>query len=268
MLFSLIYNIFIYYIIYKMDNKDVTLFITSCGRPELLKITLESFVKFNTYPIKQVILCEDSGVLGIVDFCKDILPYPIVFCYNPIRIGQMKTIEKYTQLIKTPYVFHLEDDYEFFDSGFIELSFQIMSFDSNISQVLLEDETHLYPKIDIGSSLCYKVMTKENEPTELHVNNGDGPLTLFSWRPSLKKIEIQKLRMPYEPWDDECTILLLVNKLGYYSVITKNEKDGKKGFCTHIGKYSHVDRNYQNIHVIERSDFPDKIIMTLNDIKI
>ncbi len=56
----------------------------------------------------------------------------------------MKTIEKYTKLIQTPYVFHLEDDYEFFDSGFIELSFQIMDSDPKISQVLLEDEQHGY----------------------------------------------------------------------------------------------------------------------------
>ena len=80
-------------------EKEVTLFITSCGRPQLLKKTLESFVKYNTYSITEVILCEDSGINGIVDFAKNILPYPIIFCYNEIRMGQMKTIEKYTQLI-------------------------------------------------------------------------------------------------------------------------------------------------------------------------
>ena len=113
-------------------EKEVTLFITSCGRPRLLGKTLESFVKHNTYPIKEVILCEDSGIPNIVDFVKSILPYPIIFCYNEMRMGQMKTIEKYTQLIKTPYVFHLEDDYEFFDSGFIEMSFKILDSDTRI----------------------------------------------------------------------------------------------------------------------------------------
>jgi hypothetical protein len=245
-------------------NKEVTLFITSCGRPELLKRTLESFVKFNTYPIKEVILCEDSGVHNIADFAESILPYPITFCYNKKRIGQMKTIEKYTQLIKTPYVFHLEDDYEFFDSGFIELSFQIMDSDPKISQVLLEDEQHKYPKIDIGNPLCYKVMT--NLPYETDSNNGDGPLTCFSWRPSLKTLEIQKLRMPYELWDDEYTIQLLVNKIGFYSVISKNEKDGKKGFCTHIGLNYHVPENFQKIKILGRKDFPDKINISLKDI--
>ena len=51
---------------------DVTLFITSCGRPTLLRRTLESFVKYNRYPIKEVILCEDSGIKGVVDFARDI----------------------------------------------------------------------------------------------------------------------------------------------------------------------------------------------------
>jgi hypothetical protein len=51
-------------------EREVTLFITSCGRPHLLKRTIESFVKFNSYPMKEVILCEDSGLEGIVDFEK------------------------------------------------------------------------------------------------------------------------------------------------------------------------------------------------------
>ena len=56
-----------------MTNKEVTLFITSCGRPQLLKKTLVSFVRNNTYPIKEVIICEDSGIKGIIDFVKDII---------------------------------------------------------------------------------------------------------------------------------------------------------------------------------------------------
>lgn len=245
-------------------NKEVTLFITSCGRPVLLKRTLESFVKFNTYPIKEVILCEDSGIKCIVDFVKNILPYPIIFCYNKIRIGQMKTIEKYTSLIKTPYVFHLEDDYEFFDEGFIELSFKILESDSKISQVLLDDEQHSYTKIDINNRLCYKVMTYN--PKIYDYKDIDGPLSLFSWRPSLKRIEIQKLRMPYQAWDDEYTIQLQVNKIGMYSVVTKNVKNGKNGFCTHIGKDYHVPENFNKIKIIGRNDFPDKIHISLKDI--
>jgi hypothetical protein len=249
-------------------NKEVTLFITSCGRPDLLKRTLISFVEYNTYPIKEVILCEDSGINGVVDFVKTILPCPIIFCYNETRIGQMKTIEKYTPLIKTSYVFHLEDDYEFFDSGFIELSFQILDSDPRITQVLLEDEQHSYNKVDINNPFCYKLMTHNpNDPQAINGNNGDGALSCFSWRPSLKRLEIQKLRMPYQPWDDEYTIQLQVNKLGMYSVVTKNIKNGRMGFCINIGKDYHVPDNYQNVNnIIRRHDFPDKRYIRLKDL--
>jgi len=251
-----------------MTEKDsfheVTLFITSCGRPNLLKTTLESFVKYNTYPIKEVILCEDSGFPDIVDFAKDILPYPTHLCYNEERIGQMKTIEKYIKLVKTPYVFHLEDDYEFFDYGFIELSFKILESDSAISQVLLQDEQHDLYKVDIGNPLCYKILT--NDPRMTDSNYGDGALNVFSWRPSLKKLEICLLRIPYELWDDEYTIELEINKLGKYAVITKNIKNGKKGFCSHIGKNDHVRNLNGNKKILGRGDFPDKRHIRLKDI--
>ena len=40
--------------------KDVSLVITSCGRFDLLEKTLDSFFRYNTYPIKKVIITEDS----------------------------------------------------------------------------------------------------------------------------------------------------------------------------------------------------------------
>jgi len=183
----------------------------------------------------------------------------------------MKTIEKYTPLIKTPFVFHLEDDYEFFDYGFIELSFQIMKTDPKISQVLLQDEQYDFAIIDIGNELCYKIMSSyPNDPNASQYNNGDGALEIFSWRPSLKRIEIQKLRMPYELWDDEFTIGLQINKLGYYAVVSKDHRYkqpyNRKGFCMHIGVNDRVSEKFQNIKIIGRADFPDKINMRIRDI--
>lgn len=75
---------------------------------------------------------------------------------------------------------------------------------------------HSYHTVDIGNPLCLKSVT--SPPSDNSVNNGDGCLSCFSWRPTLKRIEIQRLRMPYELWDDEYTIQLKVNKMGFYSV--------------------------------------------------
>ena len=41
--------------------KEVTVVLTSCGRLDLLTRTIESFNKFNTYPITKFLLIDDSG---------------------------------------------------------------------------------------------------------------------------------------------------------------------------------------------------------------
>lgn len=46
-------------------KSDVTLVITSCNRFDLLKKTIESFSRNNTYPIREVIIIEDSGNFDI-----------------------------------------------------------------------------------------------------------------------------------------------------------------------------------------------------------
>ena len=47
-----------------INNDEVTMVITSCNRAELLEKTLESFVKYNTYPIKETFIIDDSGIQG------------------------------------------------------------------------------------------------------------------------------------------------------------------------------------------------------------
>lgn len=43
------------------DQSDITLVVTSCGRFDLLKRTLETFDLFNTAEIREVFITEDSG---------------------------------------------------------------------------------------------------------------------------------------------------------------------------------------------------------------
>ncbi len=43
------------------ENSDITLVVTSCGRFDLLKRTLETFDRYNTAAIRHVLITEDSG---------------------------------------------------------------------------------------------------------------------------------------------------------------------------------------------------------------
>jgi len=116
-------------------NKKITLVITSCGRFDLLKETLISFFKFNTYPIEECIIIEDSGTVSTLDFLKEFIPVPVKFIINPINLGQMKSIDLAYAEVKTNYIFHCEDDWEFFKSGFIEESFKILEVDPTVFTV-------------------------------------------------------------------------------------------------------------------------------------
>lgn len=86
-----------------LPNK-ITLVLTANGRPELLKRTLDSFHKFNTYPIEKELIRDDA-----VD-----------------HVGQIKSCEILYKQVATPYVFHCEDDWEFHKSGFIEAAFNAL----------------------------------------------------------------------------------------------------------------------------------------------
>jgi hypothetical protein len=215
-----------------MSDK-VTLFITSCGRPDLLLITLNSFLKYNTYPIEEAIICEDSGYDRINDFVSGLLPFPCKLIYNEKRLGQMKSIENGVQYIKTPFVFHCEEDWEFYDYGFIEKSLELLKKDSNITSVWLREANELFYRykfnfMKIENYNYYKVLGNEV--------NGN-----FSFNPGLRTIEVQQTGIPYplnEPFDEGHLHKYFKSK-GMYAVIIKPE-----GFVKHIGWDRHVHNPY------------------------
>ena len=50
-------------------NMDVTMVLTSCNRINKLKVTLSSFLKYNTYDLKKIIIIDDSGINNFIDEC-------------------------------------------------------------------------------------------------------------------------------------------------------------------------------------------------------
>lgn len=196
-------------------SDNVTLFITACGRPDLLEICLRSFVKYNTYPISQVIICEDSEIPGIDDFAYKILPYPTLILYNPKRLYQMKSIENGLKYITSPYVFHLEEDWEFYDYGFIEKSIEILKKDNKVTSVWLHN---FY---DIHMRYGFRMKPVENENYYIVVPSEDG-FGYFSWQPGLRRVEVEKHGAPYPPKYDEGVLNAYFRDIGMYSALTDN----------------------------------------------
>lgn len=214
------------YIEKKIGIQDkVTLFVTACKRPDLLETTLKTFVKYNTYPIEEVIIMEDSGQQGIDDFAHSIFSCPVRILYTKKNRGVMRSIENGLQYIRTPYVFQSEDDWEFYDYGFIEKSFEILKKNSNITVVQLRSYQDL-------SRYNFPLVQKDNYLTCGTPENNIGN---FTNNPGLRTTENTRMFAPYTletiPTLCEGGLCSSYRKLGMTSALT----DNPNGYVAHTG---------------------------------
>jgi lauroyl/myristoyl acyltransferase len=127
-----------------MSAKDVTFVLTSCSRFDLLAETLETFLRFNTYPIAQYVLVEDSGNDGVYDVLRHFRPKFRVILNDP-PVGQIASIDKAYAGLQTPYIFHCEDDWRFFRTGLIEESIILLE---SIPEIVVVSGRHRGQKPD------------------------------------------------------------------------------------------------------------------------
>ncbi|MET3461299.1 glycosyltransferase family 2 protein [Variovorax atrisoli] len=211
---------------------DVTVVLTSCDRHDLLEKTLASFVQFNTYAgVKEIIVVED-GTADPAAICSK-------FGARLIRIGrragQVNAIDTAYAQVTTPYVFHLEDDWEFYKPGFIEKSKALLDLDPSTMQVWLRawDDTNGHPLSFQSDDDMFGVIA-----LDVH-----GVWSGFSFNPGLRRISDYKKLGTYgavqratEGHHYEVAISLKYRELGYRAVILE-----KNGYVRHIGWDRHVE---------------------------
>jgi hypothetical protein len=145
------------------EIKDVTVFLTSCGRPDLLKKSIDTFMQFNTYPIKEYVIIDDSANASMHAKIREICP-TWRHIFNEKGIGQVDCIDIGYQSITTPYVFHMEDDWEFKKEDFIDKSIKILEAVPNVLQVWIcwgQDVNHhrvTEPEIFSADDVQYKLL--------------------------------------------------------------------------------------------------------------
>lgn len=200
---------------------DVTLVVTSCGRPDLLERTLESFFSLNKYPLARTIIIED-GPSNPPAF-----PVPdLTYIANGARIGQVSSIDRAYSCVDTPYVLHWEDDWETYRGGFIEPSLEILERYPEILQVWLRphDETASHPIVKLPQF---------NVPTM----SADWKWGGFSWGPGLRRMSDYRRLGGYSQFKSrksswaEHTISKVYHSLGYHAAILPEPA----GYVRHIG---------------------------------
>ena len=233
-------------------NKDskVTIVLTSCGRFDLLERTLKSIDTFNTYPVKEVIFTEDSGDEKIYDVIpENWKPYCKVFINKP-GLGQLKSIDLAYENVSTEYIFHCEDDWEFYRYHFIEDSLKILESDTDIHQVWLRSYHH-----DVRSNCLmdgnqllhtlgkHKVIDNVGyHVLECHSKKWQG----FSFNPGLRRISDYHLVKPFSQYIDgasgESKASIKFAALGKYPVILENSAVLHTGWHNHVTSGTEIDR--------------------------
>jgi len=227
----------------------ISVVFTSCNRPIELTQTLTSFFKYNTYPIEHIIIIDDSGIPGCIDESIKCIPEDMnrTIIYNPTNIGQIRSIDKAYSTVNTEYIFHCEDDWEFYESGFIEISLEILKQNSNIFNVWLREYSN-FAVVQNGHTINPKIHNDQYRLMYIfqersNIWNG------FSFNPGLRRTADCKQLMPYSQFinSPDCNVggveqALSINyyKQGYVSAITLNEK----GFVKHIGWDNPTKRDY------------------------
>ncbi|MCT8350348.1 glycosyltransferase family 2 protein [Photorhabdus kayaii] len=216
------------------DSSDVTLVITSCGRFDLLKQTIESFDKYNSYPIKEVVVTEDSGDKSIHSVIPEHwLPYCEIILNNP-KLGQIKSIDLAYSKVKTDYIFHCEDDWLFYRDRFIEDSFVALKSNKNILQVWLRD---LKEDVMLHYPFHYPSNFRELEGVCFSTLESNDPKWRgFSFNPGLRRKSDYELFMPYNlSGDTEMTLSKKYAEIDKYAVILD------KSAVKHIGWDDHIN---------------------------
>ena len=183
------------------ENKihEVAFALTSCGRMDLLQQTVDSFIKFNEYPIKEWLIIEDSCDPEVWEQLKTInrtkWDSRFKLILNEENIGQNASIDKMYKTVSTKYIFHCEDDWEFYRGGFIEDSIKILETQPKVIQAwirpksdkILNDIEKRIFTLPGGVSVrrvipkSYQINRKDAEP--LRVIDYQG----FSYNPGLKR---------------------------------------------------------------------------------
>jgi hypothetical protein len=237
---------------------NVTFFLTSCKRHDLLKVCLETFVKHNTYEIEHGIIVEDSDM--DLEWVREILPFKRLDLINTAgRQGQLANIDKYYPMIETEYVFHCEDDFVFIRDGFIEDSLKILEADDCCINVWLTQYETEWEDPSKGHKTIppYHRQFTLDDLTFWNVNNiieGEWGLG-FTFQPSIHRMEDWSRYGGYEaiidhvaPWCNKMDGAQVERNLcrhyimdGFHTFMLAGPGDKEDGYVNTTGYQRHVE---------------------------
>lgn len=120
---------------FEPGDRRVTAIVTSCARHDLLQQTLAAFFAANPYPELTMIVVEDGEQDPPEALKQAFAGKPVEWINTGGRVGQIAAVDLAYSRVRTPYIFHLEDDFRFVRPGFIEKALTILEAEPMCLQV-------------------------------------------------------------------------------------------------------------------------------------
>jgi len=136
-------------------GSNITAVFTSCDRHDLLKQTLDSFIRVQCGGSKpDACLIIEDGPTPMPEWFRENIHYyssnlgKVEWISNDCRRGQIYSIDRAYAMVKTDYIFHCEDDWVFNQGHFMQDSKDLLVKYPQILQVSLRGDTGWHQLID------------------------------------------------------------------------------------------------------------------------
>ena len=228
-----------------------TVALTSCGRFDLLERTLGSLLPRLEGPVAKLVVTEDSGDPAVHDVIRRFSGNGLKFevLVNERRIGLIRSIDRLYSRVETEWVFHCEDDWEFFSDGFIGSSFAVLKESDRYSMVGLRITSefapgYIGPRLATRSGAAYHVA----DPAVARAFAG------LSFNPGLRRMRDYRIVGPYSDFRAlarESRVARCYLELGYRMAYLAEPA------VRHIGDGHHVP------DVARPRAFPDRFVRSI-----
>lgn len=207
----------------------VTVVVTSFNRFDLLERMINSLKKVEDYPFKEIIIIEDSANKEMHKKVIDAFSKTCRLILNEKNIGAYESIDLVYSQVTTPYVLHIEDDWEFIYGGFVKPAIEVLKHDEMIMQVSLEHNPVMstLPEQLYANGVPYKIVGTDV----------DGWWHGFTCHPSVRSMAGYEKTKPWTQWSSpdeglshrELKVGFEYFRLGYKAAILS------KSYCIHTG---------------------------------
>jgi hypothetical protein len=233
-------------------DTDITAFVLSCNRLQLLEGTMKSFLETRDL-ITKIVIVDDSGVPGVFDILVEKYgKIADVVCF-PENRGLYWAKDFMTSFCHTDYIFYVEDDWLFLKSGYLSKSKELLKKYRNLGSIDISWRTFEEEGLDTYEDELIDNCFYWKKPWRISKNH----LHWFVWQgsPNLKRREDLILLGRVEKYFTEWNIDRKFHSLGFKGAYLNDR------YVIHTGdNYSVMAAQRKNENATPETLFPTELI--------